>query len=356
MARGRASDGAPRRRHAADPGDAADARPSRPRRRRPRCRWGRRSSNSEKEGLKLAVQRCWNVPAGVRDAQELKVTLAAELAADGAVINASIRMIEPRNAARRPLPAGLRGRAAGADPLLALRPAAREVRAVAQHRSRLQPRGNGVMVEPAPPQPPHRRARGPGAAALRRRGAGAAPDRDHRGGDRADALRRAGLRAGQRRGGGSRGADHPGGDRRPDRHRPLPRDPERGAHRADLELRRAGRLRRLEGDQRAGADHRGGGDERRPGAGALPALGRLRPAGARRGAAVRGRRGRLAAAGAQGGGRGLCAADRRERLFRQQGRLHRRLRAEGRAAQAARDHGLRRRERGDADRRQPRWC
>ena len=54
-------------------------------------------SNSEKEGLKLAVQRCWNVPAGVRDAQELKVTLAAELAADGAVINASIRMIEPRN-------------------------------------------------------------------------------------------------------------------------------------------------------------------------------------------------------------------------------------------------------------------
>jgi hypothetical protein len=55
-------------------------------------------SNSEKDGLKLAVQRCWNVPAGVRDAQELKVTLAAELAADGSVINASIRMIEPRNA------------------------------------------------------------------------------------------------------------------------------------------------------------------------------------------------------------------------------------------------------------------
>ena len=44
------------------------------------------------------MQRCWNVPAGLRDAQELKVTLAAELAADGAVINASIRMIEPRPA------------------------------------------------------------------------------------------------------------------------------------------------------------------------------------------------------------------------------------------------------------------
>jgi len=54
-------------------------------------------SNSEKDGLKMAVSRCWNVPAGVRDAQDLKVTLAAELGADGAVINASIRMIEPRN-------------------------------------------------------------------------------------------------------------------------------------------------------------------------------------------------------------------------------------------------------------------
>jgi hypothetical protein len=41
------------------------------------------------------VQRCWNVPAGLRDAQELKVTLAAELAPDGQVINASIRLIEP---------------------------------------------------------------------------------------------------------------------------------------------------------------------------------------------------------------------------------------------------------------------
>ena len=55
-------------------------------------------TNSEKDGLKLAVQRCWNVPAGVRDAQELKVTVAAQLAEDGAVINASIRMIEPRAA------------------------------------------------------------------------------------------------------------------------------------------------------------------------------------------------------------------------------------------------------------------
>ncbi|HMR62347.1 MAG TPA: hypothetical protein PKD62_17685, partial [Amaricoccus sp.] len=40
-------------------------------------------------------QRCWNVPAGLRDAQELRVVLAAELAADGAVISGSIRLIEP---------------------------------------------------------------------------------------------------------------------------------------------------------------------------------------------------------------------------------------------------------------------
>jgi hypothetical protein len=52
-------------------------------------------TNSEKDGLKLAVQRCWNVPAGLREAQELKVVLAAELGADGGVINASIRLIEP---------------------------------------------------------------------------------------------------------------------------------------------------------------------------------------------------------------------------------------------------------------------
>jgi hypothetical protein len=52
-------------------------------------------TSGEKDGLRLAVQRCWNVPAGLRDAQELKVVLAAELGADGAVINASIRLIEP---------------------------------------------------------------------------------------------------------------------------------------------------------------------------------------------------------------------------------------------------------------------
>jgi hypothetical protein len=52
-------------------------------------------TGSEKEGLKLAVQKCWNVPAGLRDAQSLKVTIGAELGADGRVISASIRLIEP---------------------------------------------------------------------------------------------------------------------------------------------------------------------------------------------------------------------------------------------------------------------
>jgi hypothetical protein len=52
-------------------------------------------TTGEKDGLRLAVQRCWNVPAGLRDAQELTVVVAAELTADGGVINASIRLIEP---------------------------------------------------------------------------------------------------------------------------------------------------------------------------------------------------------------------------------------------------------------------
>jgi hypothetical protein len=52
-------------------------------------------TSSEKNGLKLAVQKCWNMPAGVRDASELKVTLAAELQPDGEVITASIKLIEP---------------------------------------------------------------------------------------------------------------------------------------------------------------------------------------------------------------------------------------------------------------------
>lgn len=52
-------------------------------------------SAGEKDGLRLAVQRCWIVPAGLRDAQELRVVLAAELTAQGEVISSSVRLIEP---------------------------------------------------------------------------------------------------------------------------------------------------------------------------------------------------------------------------------------------------------------------
>jgi hypothetical protein len=49
----------------------------------------------EKDGLKFAIQQCWNVPAGLREAQELKITVAAELDGTGAVLDGSVRMIEP---------------------------------------------------------------------------------------------------------------------------------------------------------------------------------------------------------------------------------------------------------------------
>lgn len=52
-------------------------------------------SAGEKDGLRLAVQACWIVPAGLRDAQELRVVLGAELTAQGDVISSSVRLIEP---------------------------------------------------------------------------------------------------------------------------------------------------------------------------------------------------------------------------------------------------------------------
>lgn len=55
-------------------------------------------TGSEKDGLKFAIQRCWNVPAGLRDAGELKITVAAELEPDGRIVSSSVRMIEPASA------------------------------------------------------------------------------------------------------------------------------------------------------------------------------------------------------------------------------------------------------------------
>lgn len=52
-------------------------------------------TNGERDGLRLAVQKCWNLPAGLRDAGELKVTLAAELNPDGSIVGGSVRLVDP---------------------------------------------------------------------------------------------------------------------------------------------------------------------------------------------------------------------------------------------------------------------
>lgn len=52
-------------------------------------------TDNEKDGFRLSLQRCWNVPAGLRDAGDLRVVVGAELAADGSVLNVSIKLIEP---------------------------------------------------------------------------------------------------------------------------------------------------------------------------------------------------------------------------------------------------------------------
>jgi hypothetical protein len=52
-------------------------------------------SAAEKDGLKFAIQACWNVPAGLREAEELRIVVGAELAADGALIANSVQLIEP---------------------------------------------------------------------------------------------------------------------------------------------------------------------------------------------------------------------------------------------------------------------
>ena len=216
-------------------------------------------TGAEKDGLKLAVQRCWNVPAGpARRA-------GAEGDAGGRAQRRRVghQRLDPDDRAEpgagRALQERLRAGAARADPLFALYgPAPRQVsRSGRTSKSSSTPKG-WCHGRPFPAQPPDRRAGGSGAEALRRRGAGAAEDRDHRGRGRADALRGAGLRARRRRGGPARRADHPGGHRRPERHRPLPRGAGGGAYRDGRELRRAGRIRRLEGGERAGADHRRG--------------------------------------------------------------------------------------------------
>ena len=173
----------------------------------------------------------------------------------------------------------------------------------------------------------------------------------HRWRDRAFAFRRAALHRGKPRCGRGRGANLAGRRRRPDRHRPVPRNPGIRLHQPGDELRGAGGLCRLEGDQRAGAYHRGGlGRDGRADQRQVPALRRLFRRAPGRRAAIRRRSGRLAADGAQGRGPDLCPHHRGKPLFRQPCGLCRRKRPEGSAAEAPCDHGLRRRQRAVPDR------
>jgi hypothetical protein len=54
-----------------------------------------RLTDGEKDAFKLAAQRCWNMPAGLRDASKLRVTVGAELKADGSIVSSSLTLIEP---------------------------------------------------------------------------------------------------------------------------------------------------------------------------------------------------------------------------------------------------------------------
>ncbi len=51
-------------------------------------------TSSERNGLVLAVQQCWNVPVGVQDAGDLVVVLSVELARDGSLAG-NPRLIDP---------------------------------------------------------------------------------------------------------------------------------------------------------------------------------------------------------------------------------------------------------------------
>jgi hypothetical protein len=43
-------------------------------------------TQGEKEGLRFAVQKCWNVPDGIKGAADLRITVSVELAQDGTIV------------------------------------------------------------------------------------------------------------------------------------------------------------------------------------------------------------------------------------------------------------------------------
>lgn len=52
-------------------------------------------SASDRDAFRLQVQRCWNFPAELRDAAELRVIIGAELDEMGNILSGSIRPVEP---------------------------------------------------------------------------------------------------------------------------------------------------------------------------------------------------------------------------------------------------------------------
>ena len=52
-------------------------------------------SVAEKDGLKFAIKACWSVPAGVREAEDLRITVGVELDPGGGIVDGTIRLLDP---------------------------------------------------------------------------------------------------------------------------------------------------------------------------------------------------------------------------------------------------------------------
>ena len=52
-------------------------------------------SVAEKDGLKFAIKACWSVPAGVREAEDLRITVGVELDPSGGIVDGTIRLLDP---------------------------------------------------------------------------------------------------------------------------------------------------------------------------------------------------------------------------------------------------------------------
>lgn len=52
-------------------------------------------TTAEKDAFRLALQACWSVPEGVREAGDLRIVVAVEFNPDGGIVADSIRLIDP---------------------------------------------------------------------------------------------------------------------------------------------------------------------------------------------------------------------------------------------------------------------